>query len=203
MANALKLLRSDPERAFKSYVFMTGNAAQGGSCAIGCAKVIDNVVKLTPDFGGGGDYFFRYGLLAQAPGTVTVPVGQPDGTIVFTGGMNGCALQVQRTGAGFVFYHDVNCQQLTGPVAGNTVCRVEPKDYDRFDRGGTVSIEVNHGRKNSGYFQFAMITVHHAGKWKVFANCIITETDNTTGKLSRAYTITTAPAAWMGSFDDA
>lgn len=202
MSAALKLLQSDPEKAFKSYVFMTDNAAQSGSCSIGCEDVMGNVVKLTPNFSGGGHYFFLYGMLAQAPGTVSVPVGQPDGTIVFTGGMNGCALQVQRTGAGFQFYHDVNCAQMTGAVPGTTVCRVAPSDYDRFNRGGSVSIEVNHGKKNWGYFQFAMITVRHGGKWKVFTNCIITETNSRTGKLTRAYTITTAPATLIASFDD-
>lgn len=84
------------------------------------------VLKITP---GGSDYYFPY---VRGVGQVTVgPVGRiPEGTIVVTGGMNGCALEVTVRNNQFVFYHDQNGVSMRGVWnAGRTVCRITEAAY--------------------------------------------------------------------------
>ena len=78
--------------------------------------------------GNAQDYYYPY--IGGDVGRVLV--SQPtNGTIVVTIGMNGCALEVRYSAAGFTFYHDADGKQMNHKVhdGGVTRCRIEADDY--------------------------------------------------------------------------
>jgi hypothetical protein len=50
-------------------------------------------------------------------GIVEVRIAAPDGTIVVTGGMNGCSVEVIQRGSTLVFYHDADGCQMRNTVS--------------------------------------------------------------------------------------
>src|SRR5271154_2368129 len=172
---ALDLLRNDPESACRSFAFtvdggsMNSNAT-GGACTVTCEKINDQVYKLLVK-PGGSDFFFPYmNASTGGVGECIVPIGQRDGTLALTGSMNGCALQVNRNGTNFVFYHDSNGESLAkrGNVPGTQVCRVEYKSYaGPLLIGEKKAADLTTGKVKT-YFQHCILSVHTSGKWKVY-----------------------------------
>jgi hypothetical protein len=86
---------------------------------------------------GKGDWYYPY--MYQACGEVTVPINQPEGTMVVTGGMNGCEIRVYRDGNNLRFFHDANGKNFIDKdtnqpkaelnVTGNEVCYIKSSDY--------------------------------------------------------------------------
>ena len=139
---SLTTLRSNPANAtltnvYRTYpgtdiVIGTGTLVEGRKCMIGAKEVEPGIFDLVahPDkHSAFVDYFYPW--LRTAVGWVKVPKGVPDGTIVMTGGVNGCTIVVSESGANLYFYHDGDSKYLKPTmVTGNEVARVTPNDYD-------------------------------------------------------------------------
>lgn len=131
---------------------------------------------------------------------ITIPFGQADGTIAFTAPMNGCSLQVNKVTTGFTFYHDPLSASMTGSEPGEIVCRVGPKDYDRFDRG-TAMVEEARSSKYGGTYGVGVFTIHHGGKWKVYISPVAGNYDKK-GGFASAFVFTSSVSVLMTSFED-
>ena len=176
-------MRADPSAAFeKCGFFVTSDVYQnttlGGPCAVHCEPANGAVYKLTAKQGQ-GDYFFPYvHVTSGGVGVCIVPAGQAEGTIVMTGGMNGCALQVNRSGNDFYFYHDANGVSMAGKLTpGDVVCRVEYKDYaGRMGLGEKLSVDFNRSEssgKGGMVHEYYLITIRSGGKWQVFCSALL------------------------------
>lgn len=162
-------LRRDPENTFAQMGFITEvekqNYWQGGKrrVEITCVDKKEQIYKWTVKKESGNIYYFPYitGGVPDIPnntvegggiGHVIVSKNVPDGTIVITGGMSGCALQVNKfDDNNLIFLHDQNAKaiakleareafirrldcgeyfnerDLTDPQ--KIMCRVEPDHY--------------------------------------------------------------------------
>ncbi|KVT66464.1 hypothetical protein WK56_29795 [Burkholderia ubonensis] len=137
-------LRTFPRQVADKHIFylknFTAGGPQNGYRAKISATLVNGINEMTvAQSEGGADYFFPY--IWEGTGNVAVgPVnGIAEGTIVVTGGMNGCALEVTTRNDQFVFYHDKNGYSM-GKVrnAGTTVCRITSRAYwpNEFERIG-------------------------------------------------------------------
>lgn len=125
-----------------------------------------------------GDYYFPW--VPRGGGGVgecIVPLGCPDGTIVLTGGMNGCAFQVNRTRDGLRFYHDADsCSLQQDTLEGDQLCRVGYRDYATpFDLGRAAFLDTA-PPTDGGAFHYAyyLVAVKHVGRWGVYASGVVT-----------------------------
>lgn len=138
---SLDLLKSDPMSATQRCTFRTGPAAgsfalsnEGGLCKITCTKLADDIFDLKATAGAGTDYFYPW--LQRGYGWVKVPKDAPNGTVVMTGGVNGCTLIVSESAGFYYFYHDGDsCNLPASAIVGTQVAKVQPKDYDPLRRG--------------------------------------------------------------------
>jgi hypothetical protein len=131
---------SDPKVLVKSTAIRTGPALGsfsgtqiGGRCKISETNAGD-VYTLNATDNMGTDYFYPW--LQRSFGWVKVPKSAPDGTIVATGGLNGCSLIVSTKGDDLYFYHDGDSKYLpvgSGSIVGNEIVRIRPNDYDAGD----------------------------------------------------------------------
>lgn len=194
---AQALLRADPDAAMAKFGFVVGNTVYagttvGGACLLGCESAGGNIYKLTAKQGQ-GDWFFPYINTAEGGvGVCVVPAGAADGTIVVTGGMNGCSLQVNKSGREFYFYHDNNGNSMKGKLTpGEVVCRVDYKDYaGPLDIGKKLVDQYLTERVGAGY-EYYCITVHHGGRWKVYVSSLIRITTVSTPTFFRPNVATT------------
>jgi hypothetical protein len=143
---SLGTLRADPLNSCLRNVYRTGPArgsftdkgdiVEGGRCTIGCDEVETGFydLKATASSYQSNDYFYPW--LQRGIGWVKVPKAVPDGTIVMTGGVNGCTLVVTELLTSYYFYHDGDSKYLyPGLTTGNEIARVAPKDYDPLGWG--------------------------------------------------------------------
>ncbi len=142
---SLATLRADPINACMANVYRTaqaagsfaaaGNLVEGGRCAIAARSPASGFFDLSAqEDGNGRDYFFPW--VRQGVGWVRVPGNAPDGTIVMTGGLNGCSIVVSQDGGDFRFYHDGDSRHLTPQmIVGTELARVGNKDYDPLGWG--------------------------------------------------------------------
>jgi hypothetical protein len=168
-------LKLNPTSAFGQYGFVVNipYAMLGGSCSISSKVAKGNVHHLNVSIGGGPDYFFPYVSagtlgLVNGVGCCDVPQNAPVGTLVVTGGMNGCALQVSSISGNYRFFHDANGTSLAGSAIdpGNHVCRVDYKSYDT----------LNLGQKKSSMgtvYAHYLITVKTSHRWEVWRSSIL------------------------------
>lgn len=170
----LQNLRDNPEpickqndffvdvRGFRTTPEGTNRCEVGGAATLNLTKQ-NGVYRLAVE-NGGSDYFFPW--VNRGVGEVSVPINQPNGTIVTTGGMNGCALQVNRSGNNLIFYHDADNRYLGDlkQPQGRQLCRIEPNQYMKIPYGQTI-VEEN-PRAGLSYL-YQLICVRHDGKWKV------------------------------------
>lgn len=196
---AQALLRADPDTAMSKYRFIVSTEIYtagtiGGRCLLRCEPVNGDVYRLTAKQGH-GDWFYPY---INGPdggvGVCVVPIGQPEGTLVVTGGMNGCALQVNRSGNNFYFYHDLNGRSLQGKLTpGEVVCRVEYKDYaGPLDLASKMAAAAG-GRGysfwgatyTSAMHENYLITVRRGGRWKVYISAVLRISNTTIGWLDK------------------
>src|SRR5258706_14959368 len=102
---SLATLRSNPATAAMTNVYRTspgkdipigaGTLVEGRKCMIGATEVQTGIFDLVahPDKSYAiVDYFYPW--MRTAVGWVKVPKAVPDGTIVMTGGVNGCTIVV-------------------------------------------------------------------------------------------------------------
>jgi len=105
----------------------------GGLCELTEASS-GSLVTLTATANKGTDYFYPW--LQRSYGWVKVPDSVSDGTIVATGGLNGCTLIVSRKGSDLCFYHDGDSKYLpkgSKSIEGDEIVRIAPNDYDPGD----------------------------------------------------------------------
>lgn len=179
MHAAQALLRADPDAAMAKYGFVVDSAVYtsgtiGGACLLGCESAGGNIYRLTAKQGQ-GDWLFPYINTSDGGvGVCVVPAGQVDGTLVVTGGMNGCSLQVNKSGDDFYFYHDNNGRSMKGKLTpGEVVCRVDYKDYaGPLEIGKKLVDQYLTERVGAGY-EYYCITAHHGGRWKVYVSSLI------------------------------
>lgn len=166
---SLDLLRRDPVSAIQSYSYYFD--AQSISLDFGkdigvpvrlyeggvfskdlldgikaCITVrVDNIYNESPEEGSDTpDFFFPYCNDENLIGHVAVSETCEPGTVVFTGGMNGCALDVRydAKNSRYLFYHDKNGthEYLIPTGEGITkVCRIEGDDYWDADKMLAIS----------------------------------------------------------------
>jgi hypothetical protein len=168
---------------------------QGGACKVTCSKSKGNIYMLNVSAGTSA-YFYPWRPTGKGGlGWVDVPKTAPAGTLVLTGGMNGCALYVNDNGGNYIFTHDADGKHMDlGAAAGVNVCKVEYKDYATplelgkklFDE--KIKEALGKGKKKLGATSFAyyLITVKHGGRWKVFASGVV----NVLNKFAVSYGIT-------------
>ena len=174
-------LRVDPDSAFAENDFVvdskvyTGDSS-GGSCRILCNEIGSKVFRLTAD-PGQGDWFFPYVWTTEGGvGTCEVPAGQADGTIIATGAMNGCSLQVNRSHDDLFFYHDTTSVSMSGKLApGEVVALVEPAQYaGTDDLGAALSAEYSRRHSTSAaMFEHHLVTIRAGGVWKVYCSSVL------------------------------
>ncbi|MFT8946285.1 MAG: hypothetical protein ABF876_06875 [Acetobacter aceti] len=135
-------LRANPGVAFRtgfyfvqSRIYNDGHDSFGGECSVQCkyygADKNGLAIYELEVTEGKGDYYYPY---IQTPyggvGTCVVPKNAPIGTLVLTGAMNGCSLQVNETDSGLHFYHDTNGRSMVGKLTpGTVVARVNYSTY--------------------------------------------------------------------------
>lgn len=171
MSLNLSKLRTDPKTVCDKYGFIVKNTLfkedSGGACKLKLRKLHGNVYELEP-LEGNGDWFFPY---RPEVGYCSVPVGQPEGTIGLTGGMNGCALEVYKNNGNFDFYHDTNGCHLhkNNDPPGERVCHVPYRTYaGALSIGQNQAADLSQKHKTSVYFQHTLICVRNGGRWKVY-----------------------------------
>jgi hypothetical protein len=207
MVDIVKQMATQPDSVFSRTGLVPGDGNTGGvnakagsgPCGIKQSKMFNDIYKLDPDFSGRGHWFFPYGAY-KAPIPVTIPFGQPDGTIAFTAPMNGCALQVNKVTNGFVFYHDPLGQSMSGSEPGDVVCRVEDKDYDKLDRGAAM-VQSFRDTSYGGTYGIGVFCIHLQGRWKVYISAVAGAVDKK-GQLSSAQLFNSAVTPLITSFED-
>lgn len=160
----------EARKSFKNTPLIDKRTEYGGPCTLTAEDSENKDVFRVHVKNGGNDYYFPW--VNRGVGEVKVPKDAPNGTIVTTGGMNGCALVVTEVGNHFIFYHDADSNSLSviKEAQGQEVFRLEPKDYDPLDTGVKL-MEQNPG---SGiYFTHQFMIVKHKDKWKVFTSSIL------------------------------
>jgi len=206
----LESLRTDPESTCftNSFTVNGGTMAsepQGGSCSVSAQKVSDLVYGLSVGKNG-KDWFFPYmNASTGGVGYCVVPIGQPEGTLALTGSMNGCALQVNRDGANFIFYHDSNGDSLAkwGKAQGTQVCRVDYKSYAGPLEIGSRSAADLTNKNTKVYFQHSILCVRSGGKWRVYVTGVHTFTPVKNPKGQKLVPFRPHLVACMTSFEDA
>ena len=105
----------------------------GGVCEL-TESSTEGTYTLTASANKGTDYFYPW--LQRSFGWVKVPKSVSDGTIVATGGLNGCTLIVSTKGNDLFFYHDGDSKYLplgSTSIEGEEIIRIKPGDYDPGD----------------------------------------------------------------------
>ncbi len=147
--------------------------AVGGACALTC-----NRYKLTGvyqiDVGMGvGDWYIPYAH--QQARYCDVPHGEPDGTLVVTFPMNGCALEVHAGINGNRFYHDADGNSMPNNL-GMPKLRVAYADYagpDNTTHERALRYFGNPDLPNAGGYEHNIICVKRGGDWEVYSSAVI------------------------------
>ena len=160
-------LRVNPSAVAQSTAIITGptpghfaGVQQGDRCSITATQVNSGLYSLNAVQHQGTDYFFPW--LQRSFTWVRVPKPVSDGTIVLTGGVNGCTLVVSEDAGAYYFYHDGDSKYLKpGDIAGNVVSRIGPADYDPNDDlftvfNGFVRSYAATGRDPGGAFDYGL-----------------------------------------------
>lgn len=174
---SLPELRRTPKNACERNVYITSQGVAfpaypvGGRCEIRAKQLQTGFFELRayPDDAAGQDYFYPW--VPDGVGTVQVPKNVPDGTIVMTGGLNGCGITVSEEGNSYIFYHDANCQYLTpANTRGKVVATAKPRDYDPLDWGFKAFQHALLQKEPSGevFYGHCIVAVKKEGKFGLY-----------------------------------
>ena len=182
----LEKLKADPVSACQEYRFEVDSDIyqvqnQGGECKISCSKAAGNIYILKASAGTGAYYYPWRPSGVGGLGWVEVPKKAANGTLVITGGMNGCSLYVNDLGNQYIFTHDADGKHFNVANApGKNVCKVTYKDYATPLELGRRLFEEKMKKALSLYkelgsvwFAYFLITVKHGGRWKVLASGVV------------------------------
>lgn len=179
------LLRIDPVEALKRYRFIVESdvyrvGSLGGPCTVTCEHLNDRIYKLKVTATGGSDHYYPYVTNGDSVGRCFVPVGREDGTLVLTGGMNGCAGQVNRLDdATFGFYHDKNSTsiaKLPAALPGRTVCNISFADYAGASGGAyqmDITTKLSSPTKFVTLYEHYVIAVKDEGEWNMMNSSVL------------------------------
>lgn len=209
----LKLLRSDPEHVMSRKGFIcTGGAlqaARGGRCSLTCTER-DGVYELGVDANGTGDYFIPWGQSEAR--FCDVPKNAPDGTLVVTFRMNGCALEVHEFGRSNRFLHDSDGVSLDGGMR-QAKCRVDADMYEGPGAAATARWTALPGWLDEGEsgwrrmcYEHTLICVKQGQVWNVYQTAIVSKSwlDKGDPTTTVAYEhIKNGPPVHVGVFSDA
>lgn len=207
--NVLTEMRKNPENAFAQMAFITEveveNYEEGGRRKMEIERLDKKrqIYQCRITNQAGDIYYFPYkntrgntadGSAIYGIGHVVIPKGAPDGTIVVTGGMNGCALQVDILDAGhLLFMHDQNSdalkdrnsreyflqeQNLGGTLGeadlinpARVLCRVEAEHYIG-PKSLHYDMALRYAEKEypgaSPYMAYFPFFIKMQGKWKLY-----------------------------------
>ncbi|MEM9460887.1 MAG: hypothetical protein AAGF11_42380 [Myxococcota bacterium] len=182
----LDRLRISPETTMGQYLFVVRDECfcgsyRGGACGLRCTKIGDGSYALTTtptvNHGPINHYYFPYRSEGEGGvGECSVPRGSANGTVVVTGGMNGCALQVNRGNDNQLrFYHDANGRSLRrrSDIGGAVLCRIPYGTYSPNDIGIQSAGEAMAKGRGKAFFVYYLISIKVNGRWKVYASGII------------------------------
>ncbi|MCB9527487.1 MAG: hypothetical protein H6701_03665 [Myxococcales bacterium] len=215
-AAALGLLRSQPAFAIAAYGFISrGNCLSdlvGGAATLNCARHgLSSIYEITVTAGGTDFYIpFRQGKALYCD----VPRGQPNGTLVVTYPMNGCALEVHRQDDNTLrFFHDSDGKHMPLVMGGHRarVFRKTYSDYAGRDETTLVGMERERDRAErkdlifTGNFEHNIYCVKVGTKWEVHASAVVLSrvfNQNAQIVSDDAWQIKHGVPYKLGSFDD-
>ena len=197
----LSKLRSDPKAVINDYAFVVAGSAaydgrtDGGPCTISCAPIGNNIYRLTPSQGSGPDFYFPYVSenLNGGVGQCRVPADAPDGTIVLTSAMNGCSLDIRRSGADLVFRHIANGMPVPDlPLKDPQLrCRIDARLYmiPRWEQNVAASIgsRSTPGKSVGAMPMHYLISVKQARGWVVLNSGLLQVTSASGGQVATVY----------------
>ena len=106
--------------------------------------------------------------------SLLVPFGQPNGTLILTFSMSGCALEVRREKEGNRIYHDYNGVNMPQSLDGTKALRVTASQYmDSYDRPFIRA--ARKALRTGQYCGFSfghLICIKQGSYWKVYNNAI-------------------------------
>jgi len=181
-AAVLAALRASPGMATAAWGFvvrgqMLGNAV-GGGCTLACGRYRESSVYEIAVGAGAGDFYIPFGH-GQAR-HCDVPQGQPNGTLVVTFPMNGCALEVREIDGNNRFYHDSDGNSMPALPPGVQKIRIVAADYEGPEQTAETRFPryVNPDIEAAGNFEHSIISVKRGGQWEVYGStCILVNDD--------------------------
>ena len=201
----LALLRTQPATACAAWGFMCRgaplNSALGGNCTLTCTTN-DGVYLIDVADGGGTDWFIPFA--SGAARYCDVPGGQPNGTLVVTFPMNGCALEVHPTATGNRFYHDSDGKHM--PVLASAAkCRVDANMYEGPGAKAMSTLSRFPDRSDHDIvgqnFEHTIICVKDGAYWNVYQTAVVTTMNKSNGARS-SWQIKDGPPVHLGVFGD-
>ncbi len=230
----LAMLRYNSDVAIRAWGFVTrGNALTnpiGGPCTLKCGRFRESsVYEIMVDDTNGPDWYipFEQGEARYCD----VPAGEPNGTLVVTFPMNGCALEVHATEKGNRFYHDSDGKSMPKNL-GEPKFRVDYAGYGTYtervknikgeETGGTIVHRTAHDRSlryfgpenehrtypYQGGYEHNIICVKKGDSWNVYASAVIVlttmrEVEETIRKTRDAWQVKDYVQYKVGAFLDA
>jgi hypothetical protein len=150
---------------------------------------------------GNQDYFYP---VHHKVGSCSAPIGTcQNGTIILTGGMNGCSLQVYKNGDPFNFYHDYNGEHLADlNPQGTPVCAIHSRDYAGLISFGEKQAKELIKLNQMAIYEHSLITVRINGKWGIYVSGVITTRSYENNAKNKYQKFTPTLSNLIASFDD-
>jgi hypothetical protein len=201
-------LRANPatECANNGFICRGGllSSAIGGPCTLTC-QTFSTVFQIDVA-AGAGDWFIPF---AQGSARYCdIPRGQPNGTLVVTFPMNGCALEVHRRTTGNRFYHDSDGNSMPNNVNANFANQVHRVTANTYEGVGAraAAIFAQHNDEGGGTligqnFEHTLICVKNGPQWDVYQTAVVTTIETTSGD-RHAFQVIAGPPIALGSFND-
>lgn len=182
-ATVLAALRGAPAIAIAAWGFIVRGLplidALGGQCTLTCGRYRQSSIYLMDVARGGADWYIPYGH-GEAR-YCDVPQGQPNGTLVVTFPMNGCALEVRFVAGQNRFYHDADGNSMPAPAPGVLKFRATAADYQGPDRTAHMralryfdgAVQAQLDDPNQGGYEHNVFCLKRGGQWQVYASAVI------------------------------
>lgn len=216
-AAVLGVLRSKPKTAISAWGFISrGDCLSdqvGGNAALRCVRYGQTSIYQIQVARGGTDYYIPY--RSGEARYCDVPRGRPDGTLVVTFPMNGCALEVHRRPNGDLrFFHDADGKSMAPlPMGGHRVrvFRATYGDMSGASEPAIAAFQREQSRAESkglhfmGNFEHNIYCIKISGKWQVYASaCVLSRmvTDLLEERANDAWQIKNDVPYFLGEFDD-
>ncbi|MCW7554580.1 hypothetical protein NX722_18545 [Endozoicomonas gorgoniicola] len=151
--------------------FLSGRCNVTGMPFINNDRIVMLNVRLTD---AGKDWYCGYEQ--NDANSLFVPFGEPDGTLILTFPMNGCALEIRREEEGNRIYHDDDGTCMPQSAPGIKVLRLDACHYMDWHsrhilRTERIALRTVLASGPGGFdFQHTIICVKQGHYWKVYNN---------------------------------